>query len=454
MNRAGQGTQPAVAYLRSPRTPHLLRLWAELCTFEELPQLDRWLAQRFRQDKRFGKKDRLWYSDALFMAFRFGVWAWAAESLLGAQPRSGDRFPQAADWGSMDDPRITQGASWAELRQMSGDRLFYWLSLRLDPSTDHDAETIQSLQAWRECALQEPLAPAALLWWGLPPAYRQSLEQRQTISQWRKSDVLLFLERQGERAPLWLRLNASDRLAAVQQELSERGLTAQQEGPSTLRVGGDGGILGLEAYQQGWIEIQDRASQQIGEAIPLHINDKVWDACAGGGGKTMQIAARLGSKGRVYASDVRQYKLADIRLRAERARFKQVRFLAWNGQELPPFDAAIQEQGGFDVVLVDAPCTSSGTWRRNAEARLRLAAGEDQKFAALQASILEQVSRAVRVGGYLVYGTCSWLVSENEAQIEGFLADHSNFVQVSQRLLGCPQEDSDTMFVAVMQRKA
>jgi 16S rRNA (cytosine967-C5)-methyltransferase len=102
--------------------------------------------------------------------------------------------------------------------------------------------------------------------------------------------------------------------------------------------------------------------------------------------------------------------------------------------------------------LVDAPCSSSGTWRRNPDARWRFAPADTAELVVLQQKILHNSAVAVRVGGHLVYATCSWQVSENEAQVALFLQSNPTFSLISQAMLGAPQIDADTMFVAVLKR--
>jgi 16S rRNA (cytosine967-C5)-methyltransferase len=176
----------------------------------------------------------------------------------------------------------------------------------------------------------------------------------------------------------------------------------------------------------------------------------VWDACAGGGGKTIQIAARLANRGAVYASDIREYKLKEVRRRAARARFDNVRSFAWAGGRVPELAREVAKQGGFHWVLVDAPCTSSGTWRRNPDAKFRLSTAGLAELTALQGRLLQMAAGAVRPGGHLVYSSCSWLVEEDEAVVDGFLARNPDFELVRRSLEGAPGADADTMFSAIL----
>jgi 16S rRNA (cytosine967-C5)-methyltransferase len=130
-----------------------------------------------------------------------------------------------------------------------------------------------------------------------------------------------------------------------------------------------------------------------------------------------------------------------------------VRVFTWSGAEPLRLPKEAAQQKGFDWVLIDAPCSSAGTWRRNPDARWRFDPADTLELVHLQQQLLGNAAPAVRVGGRLVYATCSWQVSENEQQVDWFLAQHPEFALESQQILGAPELDSDTMFVAVLVRR-
>jgi 16S rRNA (cytosine967-C5)-methyltransferase len=183
--------------------------------------------------------------------------------------------------------------------------------------------------------------------------------------------------------------------------------------------------------------------------------ETIWDACAGAGGKTLQIAASMGGGGAVYATDLREHALDECRKRSKRAGLNNVRIRVWDGITPPPLPKPAAARGGFDAVLVDAPCSSSGTWRRNPEARYRLTPSLIDGFASTQRNLLNTTAPLVREGGRLCYSTCSWLPQENELVVKAFLESPIGlaFSLASQSMLGLPNQDSDSMFVAVLLRK-
>jgi 16S rRNA (cytosine967-C5)-methyltransferase len=408
-------------FTETPRAPHLYRIWKQLQDCRELPQVDRWLAQVFRSEKRFGKKDRQWYADAVFAALRLGP-------LLLLAEKKGREGP----------------GDWNELRELPVERLFFWLSLmRQDPADERfPAEKKQ---------LNEIEKGESLARWGLPPFYAPMLERRKALSQWNQDDVERFLAAQNAKAPLWLRVNLPAKADDARRELREHGITWTEEG-SAWKLDEARHLQNLACIDQGVLEIQDYASQMIGAAVDLAGDPVIWDSCAGGGGKTLQLAAGLQGRGLIFASDIRSYKLEEVIRRAARAGFSRVRTLPWNGDALPQFPAEWQKNGGVDVILIDAPCTGTGTWRRSPDSKYRCHARELKELQALQISLFQKVLPALKRGGQLIYATCSWLPEENEDVVSVALAAHPDLRLETQKLCGNPAADADTMFYAVLRK--
>ncbi len=152
----------------------------------------------------------------------------------------------------------------------------------------------------------------------------------------------------------------------------------------------------------------------------------------------------------VLATDLHAYKLEELKRRAKRAQVFNVRSFTWDGEAPLRLPAEAARQQGFDWVLLDAPCTAAGTWRRNPDARWRFSPQDSHELVQLQARLLALAAQAVRPGGNLVYATCSWQLAENEAQLAPLLAQGWQ-LQLSQ-LLGAPELDADTMYVARLQK--
>jgi len=181
-----------------------------------------------------------------------------------------------------------------------------------------------------------------------------------------------------------------------------------------------------EPWRTGWIEPQDIGSQWVCALVGAQPGERIADWCAGAGGKALALAADQRDRGEILALDTDDQRLARIAARAERLGVTSVAVAALDREG--QLDPALWPEEDFDAVLVDAPCSGSGTLRRHPEQVLR--AIDLAAMAALQHTILEQAAQAVRRGGRLVYATCSFLPQENDAVVERFLDRHPEFTVV------------------------
>jgi len=222
-----------------------------------------------------------------------------------------------------------------------------------------------------------------------------------------------------DRAPLDVRVNAlkADRAQLTLPEPGEP-LAA----PQGLRYPSGTQVERWDAYAQGLIEVQDLGSQLIINALPVQPGDTIIDLCAGAGGKTLALAARLGNAASIIAADTDKRRLGNLAPRAARAGAAIDHILLLDpGREMRALGNWV---GKADHVLVDAPCSGSGTWRRSPEGRWRLDLGELSRLNALQDHVLGLAAHLVRPGGTLAFVTCSLLDSEGTDRIAAFLARH------------------------------
>lgn len=176
-----------------------------------------------------------------------------------------------------------------------------------------------------------------------------------------------------------------------------------------------------EGYQKGWFEVQDQGSQIVSALAGAREGDQVLDLCAGAGGKTLALAATMGNKGQIFAYDSDRARLAPIfdRLKRNGVRNAQVR---------SPNPGALDDLAGrMDRVVVDAPCTGTGTWRRRPDTKWKLTPELLAQRQSEQAALLVEAARYLKAGGTLVYITCSILPEENDDQVASFLAAHPGF---------------------------
>jgi len=196
--------------------------------------------------------------------------------------------------------------------------------------------------------------------------------------------------------------------------------------PWGLRARSKAFLSKTKAFVKGHVEIQDEGSQLIAHICDVKPGMQVLDYCAGAGGKTLALAAAMNCKGRIVAMDNEPSRLEKGRQRFRRAHVSDI-------IEIRPLTDdknrkwMKRQKGTFNVVLVDAPCSSTGTWRRNPDLRWRSFGPTIEELITIQAEILDKVAKCVKPGGKLVYATCSLLPDENERQIEKFLAAHPDF---------------------------
>jgi len=243
------------------------------------------------------------------------------------------------------------------------------------------------------------------------------------------------------RAPVFLRVNRAKATPdRAREALALEGIEARPHPlcETALEVtAGARRIAQSKPYLQGMIELQDAASQAVLTGIDLPQRARVLDYCAGGGGKALALAA-LCPSARITAHDINPARMQDIGPRAARAGARIT--LAGPGRI----------EGKFDLVLVDAPCTGSGTWRRTPEAKWRLTPERLAELVKLQAEILRRASAHVAPGGRLLYMTCSLLSVENARQVEAFCAGQRFVPERAQQLT--PLDGGDGFFGAMMRR--
>ncbi|UYV39338.1 RsmB/NOP family class I SAM-dependent RNA methyltransferase [Rhodobacteraceae bacterium D3-12] len=258
------------------------------------------------------------------------------------------------------------------------------------------------------------------------------------------ADVQSALEPLKQRADVFLRVNLrkGDVTQAIN-ALGAEGITSEPfnlADAALLVTEGARKVARSEAYLDGLVELQDAASQAAMEALEVPNGARVLDYCAGGGGKTLALAGR--GEAQFFAHDANPKRMRDLPPRAERA-----------GVVVECVDSdALAGLAPFDLVLCDVPCSGSGTWRRDPDAKWRFTPERLEELNAVQDKILDEAALLVAQGGTLAYATCSLLAQENERRIDAFLSRHADWAEVY-RMHWALDTGADGFFTAHLQRQ-
>ncbi|MBQ7206863.1 MAG: RsmB/NOP family class I SAM-dependent RNA methyltransferase [Lentisphaeria bacterium] len=400
---------------------------------------DRELAAFYRTNRQCGSRDRAFINRTVYTLLRH--WGWArklAGERLVSELETGKALPSERDVSAL---------------------LFFALACG-----GNDRESLSS--AARIIGVQVPggltalpretRAAAAAGALDIPMTFREE----ELLPEWARPLLPAdFARRMPERPPMWLRINRNGQ-DHVLEELAAAGVAVETfpEFPEAAAVSAPSVNLAvLPCFQKGEVEVQDLASQCIVRFCAPRRKERWFDPCAGAGGKTLAIAEAMGRTGTVVAGDVRERILLELRRRARRSGYPDIVTRCHDGRPwrgLKPFDG----------VLIDAPCSCSGVWRRAPWGPWTMEEADIAKYAEKQTGILHSFSPCVKPGGVLVYATCSAFRQENEEVVERFLGAHPDFVlsRAPDPFTGAPGDgfmhmpegfDCDIMFAAKMERK-
>ena len=412
----------------------VFRQVAENVFFKGRPA-DRCLSYYFRRHRQIGSKDRRFIMDSVFAVFR-----WWGVCLGELSRRERDQFTNRfADWES-----YQEGDGW--------------------PSEAAAAACLHLAGALDQ--LPETPARAALARMGDSNRHRTTIVDKPLFPTWADRHLADTVDRAvladwlQRRPPMWLRMQTRHMQESLD-ILKAEGLhpISHSRVNNAVTVGYPRvNLYHLSSFREGRYDVQDLASQAIGGVCDPTPGQRWWDACAGAGGKSLQLASAMNRKGTVVASDVRSYKLRDLKKRARRAGFPNIDCKEWDGKK------GSVKRAAYDGVLVDAPCSCSGTWRRNPAARWQLPETDIKKMADLQVEIVQRVFPALRPAGRLVYATCSMFQEENFDNVTRIIAslpvelDPFSHPLTGEETPGWVQlwpweGDCDAMFVARFRRK-
>lgn len=397
--------------------------------------LPRRIREIFARNRAIGSRDRKLYRELVYTALRFLPWiepwldrspdtaakivAWLAPEL---KPTSHYRAALCSDWPAAPE---TLAAKARVLRE-------------LFPRTE--ALATDAVEAGRRPSPSASFDPQALLpaWFRehCPPAFEPP-----------------HLDAINRRANVWVRIQCNDRNLVLDEFRAHQWDFVQPAAhPDAICLPPNAEVANTDAYRRGFVEIQDLGSQLVLAHVPVAPGARWLDACAGAGGKTLQLARLAAPDGKVDATDIRADILDELADRAKRARLGNIAIVRH-----PAAD--------YDGVLVDAPCSGSGTWRRQPHLKWYATPEIIAAFAETQFAILAENSRRVRPGGLLVYATCSLSRHENREVAAAFLRAHAEFAAEAPAgkfggdfdglgtLLLPGALDTDGFYVAILRRR-
>lgn len=255
-----------------------------------------------------------------------------------------------------------------------------------------------------------------------------------------------------EQAPLSLRVNTlKASVEQCQESLRREGVETLKTSlsPFGLNIVRRMNVFSLQAFQDGWFEVQDEGSQLLPLFIDPKPNAKVLDPCAGAGGKTLEFAALMKNRGEIFATDVNGFRLEELRKRAKRAGAQNIRV-----QEIQSIEnLANRYNAFFDIVFIDAPCSGLGTIRRNPGLKWIVTEQTVHEVSEKQKAILHSSATLVKPGGKLVYATCTMLKQENEDVVEKFFIQHPEFIVANSNRIKdkwCVEATAESSFLKLL----
>ena len=243
-----------------------------------------------------------------------------------------------------------------------------------------------------------------------------------------------------------LKTNTADLRALLQKDGIETDFVTAV--PTALKLRKRQNLFTTEHFKNGLFEIQDAGSQLIGDYMGVKPGMRVIDACAGAGGKTLQLAAAMQNKGQLIALDIEGYKLTELRRRATRAGVNNV-----ETRTIENTKTIKRLHETADRLLLDVPCSGLGVLRRNPDAKWKLKLDFVDKVRQTQREILSNYPQMLKSGGEMVYATCSILPSEDEQQVEWFLANNPNFELLKSHHVSPSETGFDGFFMALLRKK-
>lgn len=382
--------------------------------FEEGKYADKAIQAALKDNPKAGSKDRAFIAETTYEVVRWWRYLWA---LAGKEPstdelylwevigiywlRAGNELPEWKEFSSIDIPSVGKRAKEAEKS----------ISIK------------ESVPDWLTELCNDELGE----------------------EQWAKEITAM-----NKGAKVYLRTNTlKTTLPDLQKALSDENVIANpiEAIPTCLELEERSNLFRLDIFKKGWFEMQDAGSQNIGDYLDVQPGMRVIDACAGAGGKTLQLAASMENKGRIIAMDTETWKLEELKRRTKRAGAGIVETKTIKGTKtIKRLDETA------DRLLLDVPCSGLGVLKRNPDAKWKLDHAFLKRIKETQKYILDYYPRMLKKGGLMVYATCSILPSENSNQVKLFLENHPDFELIKENQLFPSEDGYDGFYMALMKK--
>jgi 16S rRNA (cytosine967-C5)-methyltransferase len=278
------------------------------------------------------------------------------------------------------------------------------------------------------------------------PDWLDKIAQQELGNRWETELIAL-----NQQAPLVIRVNTlktSVRQVIAWLKTEGLGFSTHADVPEALILDERINLFRTELFKEGWVEVQDTSSQRVAHFCEVEPGMRVIDACAGGGGKSLHLAALMKNKGRIVAMDVEEWKLKNLRQRFRRAGIDIIETKVIEGAK-----TIKRLKNTADRLLLDVPCSGLGVLKRNPDAKWKLSPESIEQVIATQREILGSYHTMVKPGGKMIYVTCSILPSENIKQVEWFLAQNQDF-HLDEYQEIWPSDGFDGFFMAILTKKA
>ncbi len=381
--------------------------------FNENEYADKVVHKILKSDKRWGARDRRFVAESIYDSVR---WKRLYNEIAGTK----NHFTRPNLWKFFTVHLVLKGYELPDWNQFAGTPV-----RRIKGKFD----MIQNNRAIRESI----------------PDWLDQVCEKELGTQW--EDEIKALNQQ---APVVIRTNTlkiSRKDLQKQFEKEDVATELLDDYPDALLLTNRANIFRTAAFKKGFFEMQDASSQMVARYLNVAPGMRVVDACAGAGGKSLHLASLMENKGQLIALDIYKHKLEDLKKRAKRNGAHNI-----DTRTIESTKTIKKLKNSADRLLIDAPCSGLGVIKRNPDSKWKLQPEFLEKIKKTQAEILDSYAPILKVGGQMVYATCSILPSENEKQVEKFLQNHPEFKFISENKVSPSQSGYDGFYMALFEK--